>query len=286
MAPARKPDPAERGRVPPVVLDAAHVAALSAFAIARPIFDLLSDSAQFFAVRGSTSAEIIAFAVTVVLAPFLVALVLEGLVGLAGERPRRVVHLVFVGGLVALIAVRALKTAFDPQAEFMVLGGVAFGLAGAFAYWHFRAVRSVVTVLVAAPAVFIVLFLFFSPVETLLFPPEARVQVVAENADNDVVLVILDEFPTSSLMNTDGRIDAARFPSFADLARHSTWFRNATGEHEGTHLAVPAILDAKLPRRLKFPTYKYHPESLLTLLGGHYRLNVWERQTHLCPPDL
>lgn len=282
----RKPDPAERGRVPPLLLDAAHVAALSALAIARPIFDVLSDSAQFFAVRGSTSAEIVAFAVAIVLVPFLVALVLEGLVGLAGERPRRVVHLVFVGGLVALIAIRALKTTFDPQAEFMVLGGLAFGLSGAFAYWHFRAVRSVVTFLVAAPAIFIVLFFFSSPVETLLFPPEARIRVVAENADNDVVLVILDELPTSSLMNADGRIDAARFPSFADLARHSTWFRNATGEHEGTHLAVPAILDARSPRRRKYPTYKYHPQSLLTLLGGHYRLNVWERQTHLCPPDL
>ena len=285
--PGQRPDPSRRPRVPPLVVDAAHIAALSAFAIARPIFEVLSDSAQFFAVRGSTSAEIVVFAVAVVLVPFLVALALEGLAGLAGEWPRRVLHLAFIGGLVALITVRAMKTNFDPQAELMLLGGVVFGLAGALVYWRFSAVRSVVTVLVAAPALFLVLFLFFSPVEKLVFPPEARAAgVIPENARNDVVFLILDEFPTSSLMNARGQIDATRYPNFADLARHSTWFRNATGEHEGTHLAVPSILDAKYPRRLKFPTYAYHPQSLFTLLGGHYRMNVWERQTHLCPPNL
>ena len=55
-------------------------------------------------------------------------------------------------------------------------------------------------------------------------------------------------------MNAKGQIDAARYPNFADLARHSTWFRNATGEHEGTHAAVPAILDSRLPKRGRQPT--------------------------------
>ena len=279
--------PARRSRrVPPLAVDAAHVAALAAFAIAKPIFDVLSDSAQFFAVRGSTSWEIVSFAFAVVVVPFLMALALEGLAGLAGERARRTLHLAFVGGLVALIAFRALKQEFDPRAAVMGLGGLVLGIVGALAYWRFRAVRSIVTVLVVAPAVFLIAFLFFSPVEKLVFPPEAKASLVAEDAKNDVVFLILDEFPTSSLMNARGQIDAARYPNFADLARHSTWFRNATGEHEGTHLAVPAILDAKFPRRFRFPTYAYHPNNVFTLLGRHYRMNVWERQTHLCPPNL
>lgn len=275
-----------RVRVPPLVVDAAHVAALSAFAIAQPIFDLLSNSAQFFAVRGSTSTEIVVFAIAVVLAPFLFALLAEGLAGLAGETPRRTLHHLFVAGLVALIAIRALKQGYDPQAETLAVGGLVFGLAGALCYRRIRAVRSMANLLVLAPPVFLTLFLFFSPVEKLVFSPEVRASLVAENGQNDVVFVILDEFPTSSLMNEQGRIDAIRYPNFGDLAQHSTWFRNATGEHEGTHLAVPAILDARFPRRLKFPTFAYHPQNIFTLLGGHYRMNVWERQTHLCPPTL
>jgi hypothetical protein len=286
--PDQKPDPraGRRLRVPPLVVDAAHVAALAAFAIAQPIFNLLSGSAQFFAVRGSTSTEIVVFALAVVLVPFLFALLAEGLVGLAGETPRRALHLLFVAGLVALIAIRALKKGYDPQAEVLALGGLIAGLAGALCYQRIRAVRSMASLLVLTPPIFLVLFLFFSPVEKLVFPPAVRASLVAENGKKDVVFLILDEFPTSSLMNEQGKIDAIRYPNFGDLAQHSTWFRNATGEHEGTHAAVPAILDARIPRRLKFPTFADHPQNIFTLLGGHYRMNVWESQTHLCPPSL
>jgi hypothetical protein len=273
-------------RFPPLVVDAAHIAALSSFAIAEPLFDLLSKSAQFFAVRGSTSTEIVVFALAVVLVPFLTALLLEGLAGLAGETPRRVLHLLFVAGFVTLIALRALKKAYDPQPDPLLLGALAIGAVGALAYWRVRAVRSIANVLVLAPVVFLVLFLFFSPVEKLVFPQEARASLVAENANTDVVFLILDEFPTSSLMNRKRGIDATRFPNFGDLARHSTWFRNATGEHEGTHAAVPAILDARFPKRGRFPTFADHPQNLFTLLGGNYRMNVWESQTHLCPNRL
>ncbi len=269
-----------------LVVGAAHVGALAAFAIAQPIFDLHARTSQFFGVRGSTPTEIVVFAVAVVLVPFLVALAVEGLVALAGETPRRIVHLLFIGGLVALIALRALKKAYDPSAGTLALGALVLGVAAAVAYWRIRAARSIVSVLMPAPLIFLAIFLFFSPVEKLVFPPEARATVVAEKARNDVVFLILDEFPTSSLMNADGGIDAARYPNFADLASHSTWFRNATGEHEGTHAAVPAILDARLPKRGRQPTFADHPQNLFTLLGGNYRMNVWETQTHLCPTSL
>lgn len=272
--------------MPLLVVDAAHIAALSGFAIAQPIFDLLASSAQFFGVRGSTSTEIVVFAVAVVLAPFFVALLLEGLVGMAGEGPRRMLHLLFVGGLVTLISLRALKEAFDPAAGPLVLAALALGVGGALFYWRVRAGRSIVSVLVPAPLVFLAIFLFFSPVEKLVFTPEAHASLAVENARNDVVVLILDEFPTSSLMNAAGQIEADRFPSFGDLARHSTWFRNATGEHEGTHAAVPAILDARLPKRGRQPSFADHPQNLFTLLGGRYRMNVWETQTHVCPTSL
>ena len=269
-----------------LVVDALQVAALAAFAIAQPIFDLLARTSQFFGVRGSTRTEIVVFAVTLVVLPFLVALVVEGLVGLIGETPRRFVHLLFVGGLVALIAARALKKTIDPGGLLFALLVIAAGVASALLYSRQRAVRSFVSILIPAPLVFLALFLFFSPVEKLVFPQEAHAGVVQESADNDVLFLILDEFPTSSLMNSNGQIDATRFPNFADLARHSTWYRNATGEHEGTHAAVPAILDARLPKRGRQPTFNDHPQNIFTLLGGHYRMNVWETQTHLCPTSL
>ena len=277
---------ARRVRVPPLVVDAAHVAALSGFAIAQPLFNLLAGTAQFFGVRGSTSTEIVVFALAVVLVPFFVALLLEGVVGLASETLRKTLHLFFVGGLVTLISLRAIKQAFDPPAATMGLAALALGIAGALFYSRVRAARSIVNVLIPAPLIFLAVFLFFSPVEKLVFPPQAHAKLVVEHARNNVIFLILDEFPTSSLMNAQGQIDAARYPNFADLARHSTWFRNATGEHEGTHAAVPAILDSRLPKRGRQPTFADHPQNIFTLLGGRYRMNVWETQTHFCPTGL
>ncbi len=262
------------------------MAALAGFAIAQPIFNLLAGTPQFFGVRGSTSTEIVVFAVAVVLAPFLIALALEGLVGLAGEGPRQALHLFFIGGLLALISLRALKQVFDPPPAVLGLAALALGIAGALFYSRVRAGRSIVSVLVPAPLIFLAIFLFFSPVEKLVLTPEARASVAVADARNDVVLLVLDEFPTSSLMTAGGQIDAARFPNFGRLAADSTWFRNATGEHEGTHAAVPSILDARLPMRRLQPTFADHQQNLFTLLGGRYRMNVWETQTHVCPTSL
>jgi len=63
-----------------------------------------------------------------------------------------------------------------------------------------------------------------------------------------VVVVILDEFPSTSLLGKDRHIDAVRYPNFAALARGSTWFRNATTVSDTTFAAVPSILDGRLHR--------------------------------------
>ncbi len=97
-------------------------------------------------------------------------------------------------------------------------------------------------------------------------------------------MVVLDELPTVSLMRADGDIDAERYPNFARLAGDATWYRNATTVHEWTTGAVPAMLTGRRPEGL--PLFLDHPDNLFTLLGGAYDLDVFESQTHLCPPEL
>ena len=60
-----------------------------------------------------------------------------------------------------------------------------------------------------------------------------------------VVVLVLDEFPTTSLLGRHRRIDGGRFPHFAALAGDSTWFRNATTISDSTFASVPAILDGR-----------------------------------------
>ena len=52
----------ERGHVAELARNGAHLAALSALAFQQAILDILGKNAAFFAVRGSSSTEIVLFA--------------------------------------------------------------------------------------------------------------------------------------------------------------------------------------------------------------------------------
>ena len=132
--------------------------------------------------------------------------------------------------------------------------------------------QTFLTVLVAAPVVFLALFLFQSPVSKLVFPEQAKATTVAVGSKTPVVLIVFDEFPTIALMNRAQHVDAARFPNFASLARNATWYRSATTVHPHTEHAVPAILTGKLPKQSELPIFADHRQNLFTFLGGSYRL--------------
>ena len=79
-------------RQPGLLWSYLHLAVLSTFALAQPLFDLLSDNPEFFAARGSTAMDVIVFAVLLVVVPPTLLLAIEWLIGRAGERPRRIAH--------------------------------------------------------------------------------------------------------------------------------------------------------------------------------------------------
>ncbi|MGH3036017.1 MAG: sulfatase-like hydrolase/transferase [Gaiellaceae bacterium] len=265
----------------------AHLAALSAFAFAQPLFDLLDDSADFFAVRGSSRWEIVLFAVAVILLPPAALLLVEALAGLVSRRLREVLHLVFVGGLAAVVAVQVLKRATDlTSTEGLLTLAVLVGAVVALLYRRIAPLRSFLTALAPAPLVFLVLFLLVSPVSQLTLARGADVRLASVGAHAPVVMVVFDEFPVTDLVTADGEIDAERFPSFARLASESTWFRNTTTVSAGTTRAVPAIMTGRYARAGDPPVFAEHPRNIFTLLGGDYRMNVREIATDLCPEEL
>lgn len=265
----------------------AHLAALSAFAFAQPLFDLLDDSADFFAVRGSSRWEIVLFALAVVLLPPAALLLIETLAGLVSRRLGRALHVTFVGGLVAVVAIQVLKRGTSLTSTEALLGlAVLVGAVAALLYVRLAPIRSFLTVLSPAPLVFLVLFLLVSPVSELTLAGSAEVRVANVDARAPVVMVVFDEFPVTDLLTAEGEVDAERFPSFARLARESTWFRNTTTVSAGTTRAVPAIMTGRYARAASPPVFAEHPRNIFTLLGGDYRMNVHEIATSLCPEEL
>jgi hypothetical protein len=101
-----------------------------------------------------------------------------------------------------------------------------------------------------------------------------------------IVMVVFDELPLTSLLGPHDRIDASRYPAFAELAADGTWYREATAVHDSTALAVPAILDGRYPRAgLRSDVYS-HPRNLFTMLERRYQVHAFEEATGLCPTSL
>jgi len=265
----------------------AQLFAASGFALAQPLFDLLGRNAEFFAVRGSTPSDIVTFALVVTFVPALVLLFVEVIAGLFSGRAATALHLVFLAFLGALFGVQALKRSGVDDMTVLIAGAVVIGLAVALAVWRLRPARSFLTILSAAPLVFLALFLFSSNVSKLVTSSgSAHAATVRIRATTPVVFLLFDEFPVIDLQDSSGGIDARRFPNFARLAEGSTWFRNTTTLSATTTVAVPAILTGQKPKKGALPIFRDHPNNLFTLLGAHYRMHVIESQTRLCPQDL
>jgi hypothetical protein len=99
-----------------------------------------------------------------------------------------------------------------------------------------------------------------------------------------VVLVIFDELPGDALLGRNGRIDAKRYPAFAELAGRGWWFRNAHTVFDFTRQAVPLIFDGRLPSRGGGGSQKAHPQTIYDVLGYRgYRMVASEDVTALCP---
>jgi hypothetical protein len=100
-----------------------------------------------------------------------------------------------------------------------------------------------------------------------------------------VVLLMFDEFPTDLLLGPDRRIDAGRYPAFAELSRSSYWFPNATTTYDSTTKAIPQIIDGRFPRPGGTPDYRGHPQSLYDVFGHKgYDIRRVEAATSVCPP--
>jgi hypothetical protein len=273
-------------KAPGALLSFLHLAVLSAFALAQPLFNLLSDNPEFFAARGSTAMDIIVFALLLVVLPPALLLGIELLVGLAGPQARLGAHLVLMALLAGIVFVQALEDAFGASDFVLIAIALALGAGAAALYARAEPVRSFLTVLSPAPLVFLILFLFISPVSKITLAGEASAKSIDGIEPIPVVMVVFDELPGISLLDADDEVDPVRYPGFAQLAKDGTWFPNAHSIYDSTSKAVPAIMDGDYPQKGVLPTSSEHPNSIFALLGKSHTMNVSEEATTVCPRDL
>jgi hypothetical protein len=264
---------------------------LSGFAIAQPLLEVTGKSPDFFLFRRSDRLDIVALVLGVTLLPALGIWAAEVVVGLASEPVRRFLHLAARGGLFALLAIQVAKKLTDLRGPVLVAIALAAGVLAAVLYARQSWLRLWLRYLAPAPLVFALVFLLMSPTSKLVLPARAEAasgQAPAAAATGDqppLVMILFDELPLSSLLDSKGQIDRRVYPNLAELADQSTWYRNATGVAGYTPWAMPAMLTGNYPAKVKAPSYTEYPDNMLTLFGRSYDLKVYETISQLCPPS-
>ncbi len=268
---------------------AAHVFALAAFALAQPLFDLLSRQAEFFVAHDAQPLDLVMIALLPSVALPASLLVVARSAAWLVQPAGRWAHLALVAGLSGLIALQVAKR-LAPEAPggLLFAAAAALGLISATGYRRLDAVRTFLTFVSPAAVLPPVLFLFLSPVRDMLLPPVAeRAAEQCGAADIPIVMLVLDELPLSSLLDESNQIDPLHYPNLATLAGDAYWYPDATTVAYSTVESVPIILTGRVPERRHLPLSEHYPDNLFTwLAGAGYRLNVFEARTRLCTREL
>ncbi|MGB0119406.1 MAG: sulfatase-like hydrolase/transferase [Solirubrobacterales bacterium] len=270
-----------------ILLGGGHLAALWALALVQPLLSLLGSNPDFFVARDNTGGQIVAFVLLLTFLPPLAATAIEALINLVSPAARWVFHLALVALLFSAIVLQFLKQIMDGPAWPMILFAVIAGIYLAWAYGYRAFLRSLTDILIPAPIIILVVFLFFSNASELA-TGDNEVEAIRTSIGDPapIVMLVFDEFPAGSLMTPEGDVNAKRFPNFAELEGRSDWYRNTVTNASYTAIAVPAIQTGKVPDRSLLPTAADHPENIFTLLGGTYDVHAVEPITRLCPPSI
>ena len=263
-----------------------HLLVLWAFAVLQPVLgEISSNEVLFFAIRTEGRWVYVIVMVTFAVLPPALLLAIEAVARRISPRLGAITHLIAAWVLVSLFVLTVLIAVVPDWAVASTLLCWVLGALATAAYARLDVVRTFLTVLAPAPAVFLAVFFLSGTTKHLVFPPDS--QLAQASTEVPLVMVVFDEFPVSSLMGSDGRIDAVRYPNFARLSRQATWFRNTVSAAGASILAVPAVVTGRNPgldKLLPFPID--HPDSLFTMLGRSHEVNGIEYQLGLCPRKL
>ena len=245
-------------------------------------------AAQFEGMR------VIGFALLLLLGPALVLFALDISLSAIWKSQRLTIHyaLVLVGHWAVASAVFRSVTIGHWVLDLMFTGLIAFIVT--LLYAQRVAVRAWLFML--SPVAVVVAIVFVVSASSIVFPPQADAEGKFESTsstsdlppptkDISVLWLVLDEAPLYPLLNTDGRINANRFPGFAELANESTWYRNTMTTTQRTKEAVPAMLTGMWPVIGTQPGFENYPRNIFTLMAGNKRLDVNEMFS-LCPSNL
>jgi hypothetical protein len=277
----------------PMGLCALHLFTLCSLSFAQPIYEVTAKDPAFFVVRGSKPIDILSLILILSVIIPAALLILEALLRLVSMRAHLAVHAVVMAILFALYGTQIVKTLQFLDGFLAIILACLLGTGGGILYLSANPFRVFITLVSPVCLLFPVLFIFGSQVHKVVFPGSQVSQKPHNAALNlqlqnkpPIFFIVMDELPTVSLLDAEGKIDPNRFPHLANFAKTAYWFRHATTASTFTTSAIPAALSGVLPTKRLLPIVKDHPNTLFTLLKDDYEFNVREPVTHICPSQL
>jgi hypothetical protein len=261
------------------------LATVASFAFGQPLLDLLGHNPDFFIARGLTSLDVTLFPLAILVLPLALAVPVLAL-RWVGPRAAGFAHVVVIGGLFALLTASAWVTfvgADSPSILFATVT-VASGTLFAFCFGRYQPVQSAVVYASWALVAFAGWFLVMSPAGKIVFANSSELPRSGD-VENPVpiVMVVFDEFPVATLIDSDGSLLDHVFPSFSALAADAVWYRNAVGVRQQTEEALPTMLTGVGAEMGTIPMSSDHPLNLFSLLSEVYDIAAMETITNLCP---
>jgi len=279
------------------------ICALVALAFSQPLLSNLGSAGTFFVAHGAQSSHLIFFA-------FLASIAIPVMIGSIGYFIKIVsgnstksndLYKIFFDAIILSLGFLFGLTSLQKILSFSPVLTIICALIVTIAIWvlinrvqifnSFLKLMSVLIVL--APIV----FLGFTQSSGIIWKKTDAGDILKEettsensitelNSDTPVVMVVFDEFNPISLLNSNKKIDAVRFPNFHRLQQKTTWYPNASSMHVQSLKAIPSILTGMKPvRNDPLPTYNDYPNNLFTKLEKTHNLNVVETITVLCPQE-
>lgn len=269
------------------------VAGLADAAISARVMHMINESPEFYVIYRLEKIEITWFVLSTC---FGLPLILGSVAWLcAKHRATAFISCLLFVSLVACTVSGALRDLPDPTGCWLILSSaMILAVACWFGFLHLEVVR----VFASATALGLLLTFYHSfKAADLSIPGLSLAAQTPSPAMGgalgitpqmpNVVFIVLDEFPLTSMLDRNGMVDAKRFPHLHALAAGGYWFRQTNSVSCNTATAVPAILAGKLfgqPRpKSVAPVLENYPHNLFTLLGDTHATEAWETLTRLCP---
>lgn len=264
-----------------------ELAALVGVAVVQPVLGPFGASPETFVGVGAQRSDIVWFALIVAIVPFAAVWALAATSRLLGVKVRSWAQTTLVAVLAGLGAVALGPTRGSALAATAI--GVLVGAASMLIHRRWLPGRLFLRYASPLPVVLVLMFLLASPTGGLLQTTQTPEPPGRSRDHPPVVMVVLDELPTLSLLDGEGGIDETLFPNLARVADTSTWYRNHTAVTSATQTSIPALLTGQLTPRVSdqhSATSAEYPDNLITLLAETYEVHGREWATGMCPRQL